>query len=132
MPFGINDDMDDVYDVIGEPESSKEIGMSSTGTMMEYSYESRGFSFYAVPDPDDEDNYKISAIHLTSSQVRTEKDFTIGTPEQEIYSVYGEEDCEYFSGIYRYYSNDGQCMLQFTCDNGVINDILITEISSIL
>ena len=131
--FRLYDDMEDVIDALGkQPDDIREAGMSQTGVIKEYIYNSLGFSFYAHPDPENEDSYIVNAIHLTSSMVSTEKDVRVGSPEEMIYSVYGESGCEYYSGMYLYYSSDNMYLLQFTVNDGMISDILIALNSNML
>lgn len=130
--FWLYMEIDDIIDTLGiQPDSINEVGMSETGSIKEYSYDDLGFSFTAHPTSYDEDVYVVDSIHLTSSSVGTEKDISVGSPEEMIYSVYGEDDCVYSYGTYKYNSDDFTRYLEFSVENGVVSEIVIGVNSSL-
>ncbi len=125
--FNLRENIEDIVDVLGEPDDISILPLSNTGEGKLYSYESRGFEFATYPDSSESDRYIVYSIRLISDYVLTEKNISVGSPEEDIFAIYGEENCVVFGNVYRYYSRLGTSYLQFTVEGGEISDILITR-----
>lgn len=120
------DDLDDVIDMIGEPDEINDVIQGRFGMVKEYDYSSKGFVITAYPNNVDNDYYMVYSIKITSETVRTEKDVAIGSPEEAIYDIYGKKGCEHTGDIYTYRSENGNEMLMFYVEKGYITKIVIS------
>lgn len=120
----LGDDIGDVVSAIGEPDSVTTAGNCLGGGEIKlYSYASYGFNIQAYPDGGD--SFNVTVISLVNSDVMTEKGVKIGTSEEDMLAIYGDNYEAVSSTTYRYTAADGS-YLQFYIEDGEVADIMMS------
>lgn len=118
----LGEDMDSVFDEIGEPNYETEGQPCTTGgTIKIYTYDEIEIQGY----PEVDGTYTVCSIQLKSSYVETEKGISIGSSFDDMVGIYGDGYTTLGASTYRYYSASGSRYLEFYVEDDYVADITI-------
>ena len=119
----LHDNIETVVAMIGEPDSISTVGNCLGGEIKLYSYASMGFEINAYPT--DDDSFEVGSIRILTSDVKTEKNVTIGSPIEDMINAYGSGYTALGASTYKYADIDGN-YLMIAADDDYVSDIIIS------